>query len=509
MADDEEAAAAAPAPLTHRQIMAVFSGLMLGLFLAGLDHTIVATALPTIVGDLGGLGDLSWVVTSYLLATTIVTPLYGKLGDLFGRKRLFQAAIVVFLAGSAACGLAQSMIQLVAFRVLQGLGGGGLIVLAQAIIADIVSPRDRGRYQGYFGAVFGASSVLGPLIGGFFTDTLSWRWAFYVNLPVGAVALVVTGAVLPASLSRRPRPRIDVPGAVLLSTAITGVILVTTWGGQRFPWSSPTIMVLGAGTAVAVGAFLAVERRAAEPVLPLRLFEEPVFAVASSVSFIVGAALVVTITFMPMFLQVVSGASATDSGLLLVPLMVGLLAASIAAGRIISRTGRYRVFPIAGTAIGCLGLVLLGNMGPGTSPLTTGVYMMVFGAGIGMVMQVLVLATQNAVPRGDLGVGTSAISFFRSVGGLVGVALLGAFFNSRLSGAGLEVGDGISPEVIQALPPGARADYVDGFADALGGVFHLALPALLVAFALTWFLREIPLRSEPHSLVPPAGLPEG
>jgi EmrB/QacA subfamily drug resistance transporter len=501
--------APAPAALSHRQIVTVFTGLMLGLLLAGLDHTIVATALPTIVGDLGGLGDLSWVVTSYLLATTIVTPLYGKLGDLFGRKRLFQVAIVVFLVGSAACGLAQSMTQLVAFRVLQGLGGGGLIVLAQAIIADIVSPRDRGRYQGYFGAVFGASSVLGPLIGGFFTDTLSWRWAFYVNLPVGVVALVVTGAVLPAGLPRRARPRIDVPGAVLLSATITGIILVTTWGGGRYEWSSPTIRTLVAGTALALVAFVAVERRSPEPVLPLRLFKEPVFAVASSVSLIIGAALFSTISFMPVFLQVVGGASATDSGLLLAPLMAGLLGSSIMSGRIISRTGRYRPYPIVGTAIGCVGLLLLGSMDSGTTTVTTGAYMALFGAGIGMVVQTLVLATQNAVPAGDLGVGTSAISFFRSVGGSIGVALLGALFNSRMSDAGLDVSDGISPEAIAALPPGPHAQYVDGFADALAGLFHLALPALVAAFALTWLLREIPLRSAPHQVVPPGGLPQG
>jgi predicted MFS family arabinose efflux permease len=319
----------------------------------------------------------------------------------------------------------------------------------------------------------------------------------------------VTGAVLPAGLPRRPRPRIDVPGAILLSVTITGIILVTTWGGGRYEWSSPTIRTLVAGTALALVAFVAVERRSPEPVLPLRLFKEPVFAVASSVSLILGAAMFSTISFMPMFLQVVGEASATNSGLLLAPLMAGLLGSSIMSGRIISRTGRYRPYPIVGTAIGCVGLLLLGSMDAGTTPVTTGAYMALFGAGIGMVVQTLVLATQNAVPAGDLGVGTSAISFFRSVGGSIGVALLGAVFNSRMSDAGLDVSDGISPEAIRALPPGPHAHYVDGFADALAGLFHLALPALVAAFALTWWLREIPLRSVPHQVVPPGGLPQG
>ncbi|MGH8999186.1 MAG: MDR family MFS transporter, partial [Acidimicrobiia bacterium] len=427
--------------LSHRQVVVVFSGLMLGLLLAGLDHTIVATALPTIVGDLGGLDQLSWVVTAYLLATTVSAPLYGKLGDLYGRKRCFQGAIVIFLAGSALCGAAQNMAQLIAFRALQGLGGGGLIVLAQAIVGDVVSPRERGRYQGYLGAVFGVSSVLGPLIGGFFTDHLTWRWAFYVNLPLGAVALAVTGAVLPDAAARL-RPRIDAAGAVLLSATVTGFVLVTSWGGNQYAWGSAPVVGVAAATVALAGAFLAVERRASDPVLPLRLFRNRIFAVIAAASFLVGAAMFATFSFLPVFLQVVGGASATTSGLLLVPLMAGLLASSITTGRVISRTGRYRTFPIAGTALSAAGLALFSSMGPGTTLVMAGLYMAFFGIGIGMVMPVLVLVIQNAVEHSELGVATSTAWFLRSVGGSVGVALLGAAFASRLAGspAGARVG---------------------------------------------------------------------
>jgi len=491
----------ATSEISHRQVLVIFSGLMLGMLLAALDQTIVATALPTIVGDVGGLDHLAWVVTAYLLATTVSTPIYGKLGDLYGRKRLFQIAIVIFLAGSVLCGLASTMGQLIAFRFLQGLGAGGLLVGAQAIIADVVSPRERGRYQGFFGAVFGAASVAGPLLGGFFTDQLTWRWVFYVNIPLGLAALAVTSIVLPRS-QRRQDVVIDVTGSVLLTLAITCIVLVTTWGGNDYAWSSPVIVGLIASAAVLVAAFGVVERRAAEPVLPLRLFAGRTFNLASGISFIVGMAMFGVISFLPLFLQVATGASATGSGLLLVPLMAGLLTSSIISGQLITRTGRYRVFPIAGMAVASLGMVLLSTMGGETPTIMTSAYMTVVGVGIGMVMQVLVLATQNSVDVRDLGVATSSVSFFRSVGGSIGVALFGAVFTSRLAAElsglrdtlGQDPGD-LSPQAIQALPDGIRADYIGGFADALTGVFLLAVPLMLLGFGLTWLLRDVPLRT--------------
>jgi EmrB/QacA subfamily drug resistance transporter len=465
---------AAPPRFTHKQILIIFSGLMLGMLLAALDQTIVATALPTITKELGGLDHISWVVTSYLLASTVSTPLYGKLGDLYGRKRLFQAAIVVFLVGSALCGVAQSMGQLIAFRAVQGLGGGGLIVLAQAIIAEIVSPRERGRYQGYFGAVFGASSVAGPLLGGFLTDQVSWRWVFYVNLPLGIIALLVTAAVLPTSVRLETKPRIDYAGAALLTLAVSGIVLLTTWGGTQYDWTSPVIVGLGIAAAALLAVLIVVERRTTEPVVPVHLFRATTFKVASAVSFIVGMAMFGAISFLPLFLQVVSGASATNSGLLILPLMLGLLSASMASGQIISRTGRYKVFPVTGCAVSTVALYLLSTMGTSTTQSTVTVYMVLLGVGIGLTMQTLVLAVQNAVRITELGVATSSISFFRSMGGAVGVALFGAIFSSRLAH------NGRSPAA---------------FADSITTVFLYAVPLVVLAFGLTWLLREVPLRS--------------
>jgi EmrB/QacA subfamily drug resistance transporter len=485
-------------PLTHRQILVIFSGLMLGMSLAALDQTIVATALPTIVGDLGGLDHLSWVVTSYLLAATVSTPIWGKLGDLVGRKRMYQVAIIVFLVGSVLSGIATSMAQLIAFRAIQGVGGGALIVLAQAIIADVVSPRERGRYQGYFGALFGACSIIGPLLGGFFTDHLTWRWAFYVNIPIGALALVVTTAVLPASMSRR-KAQIDVLGAGLLTGAVSAIVLVTTWGGAEYAWSSPLIVGLSIASVVLLGLFVLAERRAVEPILPLRLFRGSIFSVSSGISLLVGVAMFGAISFLPLFLQVAGGISPTDSGLLLVPMSLGLLGASIFAGQVVTRTGRYRILPVTGTAIAAFGMFLLSTMEPSTSRLVSGVYMTVLGIGLGLTMQVLVLATQNAVRVGDLGVATSTVNFFRSVGGSIGVALFGAIFNSRLvtelAGTGVALPDPVTPQAIQALPGAEKAAVVDGFANALTSVFLIAVPVILVGFFISLLLKEIPLRS--------------
>jgi len=479
---------------THKRVVVIFSALMLGMVLAALDQTIVATALPTIVGDLGGLDHLAWVVTSYLLATTVSTPLYGKLGDLFGRKTLFLVAIAIFVGGSILCGLATSMPTLIAFRAVQGLGGGGLIVLGQAIIADVVSPRERGRYQGIFGAFFGASSVAGPLLGGFFTDNLSWRWVFTINIPLGLLAFAAAWFVLPAS-PRRERVRIDYAGAAVLSVAITLIVLVTTWGGNEYAWASPTIVGMGVASVVLAVVFVAIERRADEPLLPLRLFRVRTFNLSSGIGLMIGMAMFGVISFLPLFLQTVNGASATDSGLLLAPLMLGLLASSILAGRSVTKTGRYRRFPIAGCAITGVGMFLLSTLGPGSSRWESGAFMVVCGIGLGFTMQLLVLATQNSVPVSDLGVATASVNFFRSIGGSLGVALFGALFNTRLIariGAGTE---SLRPEEVQALPDAAKAAYVGDFADALTGTFLYAVPLMVLATALAIALREVPLRT--------------
>jgi EmrB/QacA subfamily drug resistance transporter len=500
------------APLSGRDLRTVFGALMLGMFLAALDQTIVSTALPTIVGDLGGLNHLSWVVTSYLLASTVSTPLYGKLGDMVGRKPVFLAAILIFLAGSTLAGISQSMLQLIAFRAVQGVGAGGLMVGAQAIIGDIVPPRDRGRYMGLIGSVFAVASVAGPLLGGFFVDSLSWRWVFYVNIPIGVLAVVI----VVTRLHLRTPPinhRVDYLGAALLAGGVGALILLTTWGGNEYRWGSTMILGLGAASLVLLALFVMQERRAPEPVIPLSIFRSRVFDVATAMGFTIGMAMFGAIIFIPLYLQVVYQASATSSGLRMVPLMAGLLTASIASGQLISRQGRYRAFPIAGTAILAVGMFLLSRLTVGTAPWVASVYMLVVGVGIGLVMQVLVLVVQNDAHPQDIGVVTSTATFFRSVGGSFGVAIFGAVFASRLSDqlaslpasvtARLGSGVHLNPEQAKLLPPDVHAAFLGAFAHALHGAFILGTGLAVVPFVLSWVLPEVPLRTSNA----PAGAP--
>jgi EmrB/QacA subfamily drug resistance transporter len=490
--------------MTHGQIMAVIWGLMIGLFLAALDQTIVATALPTMVGELGGLEQLSWVVTSYLLASTVTAPLYGKISDLYGRKIVFQAAIILFLAGSILCGLSQNMGQLIAWRGLQGLGAGGLFVMAMTIIGDILSPRERGRYQGYFGAVFALASVAGPLAGGWLVDHVDWRWVFYINVPIGLVALFVTASALNLPFVRRDHP-IDFAGAVTLVVGVSALLLAMVWGGNEYEWSSPLIVGLLV-TGVVVGfLFLWWERRAQEPILPPRLFRNRTFALTSASGFIIGLAMFGGIVFLPLFLQVVVGASATNSGLLLIPMMAGIIGSSVIGGRLITRTGRYKIFPVIGSAMATLAFFLLSTMGVGTVLVTASIYMFVLGVGVGLIMPVLVLAVQNSVEHSDMGVATSSNNFFRSLGGAFGTALLGAVFTGQLATrlASLLPGAGSgqltsSPAAIAALPETIRSQVIEAFASSITTVFLVALPFTVLALVLALMTPELPLRETAH-----------
>ncbi|MFF7436637.1 DHA2 family efflux MFS transporter permease subunit [Streptomyces sp. NPDC008122] len=493
---------------SRRTVVVAIGALLLGMLLAALDQTIVSTALPTIVSELGGLEHLSWVVTAYLLASTAGTPLWGKLGDQYGRKKLFQGAIVLFLVGSALCGIAQNMPQLIAFRAVQGLGGGGLMVLSMAIVGDLVSPRERGRYQGLFGAVFGGTSVLGPLLGGLFTEHLSWRWVFYINLPIGVVALFVIATVLHIPV-RSTRHTIDYLGTFLIASVATCLVLVASLGGTTWAWGSPQIIGLAVLGAVLLVWFLYVERRAAEPVLPLKLFRIRTFSLVSVISFVVGFAMFGAMTFLPTFLQVVQGVTPTMSGVHMLPMVLGVLLTSTASGQIVSRTGRWKAFPVAGTALTCIGLLLLHRLTETSSTWSMSVCFFVFGAGLGLVIQVLVLVVQNAVGYQDLGVATSGVTFFRSIGASFGVAVFGTIFTSRLTdelatvfasaGAELPPGTGpgrvaADPRAIAQLPPGLRPSVLHAYATSITDVFLYAAPVVLVAFVFACFLKEDRLR---------------
>jgi EmrB/QacA subfamily drug resistance transporter len=487
---------------THDKVLVVFSGLLLVMLLAALDSTIVATALPTIVGELGGLAHISWVVTAYLLAQTIVTPIYGKLGDLYGRKSVLQFAIVLFLIGSALCGLSRSMTHLIMFRAIQGLGGGGLMVTTQAVVGDIIPARERGRYQGIFGAAFGAASIAGPLIGGYFTTVLTWRWIFYINLPVGIIALIVLAATLPAQRSYSQHA-VDYVGAALLALSLAALVLVTDIGGTGYPWSSPLIIGLVVVAVVGLIGFILVERRAREPILPLRLFRIKEVWLTSMMGLITGFVLLGSVTFLPLFLQVVKGLSPTASGLQMIPLMGGTLVTSIIAGQIASRTGRYKIFPIIGTAMVTLSLILFSRMMPQTSTLTISFYMLLLGSGLGFVMQMLIIAVQNAVDYRDLGVATSNAILFRFIGGSLGTALLGAILATQLSenlrrlvpgGADISTLNSITPQSLAAISPALRAAYTEAFVASLSTVFLVAAAISLLGLVLSFLLPERPLR---------------
>jgi EmrB/QacA subfamily drug resistance transporter len=493
-----------PQELHGRKLAVVFSGLMLVTLIAALDATIVATALPTIAGDLGGLDHIAWVTTAYLLAETVVTPLYGKLGDLYGRRLILQTALVVFLIGSVLCGLSHSFAMLIVFRAVQGLGGGGLMVTAQAAIGDVTSPRARGRYQGAFGAVFGVATVVGPLLGGWLTTSLSWRWIFYINLPVGALAFAVLALSFPKVVGEAAH-KIDYLGTGLLAVALAALVLMVTLGGTTYPWGSGEILGLAAATVFALIAFVFVERRAAEPVIPLSLFRNQVFVTTGIVALLVGFAMFGAITFLPLYFQVVKGASPTASGLQLLPLMAGLLLTSLIGGLVVSKTGRYRIFPIAGTAVMTVGLYLLHRLSADTSTATAALFMFVTGLGIGLVMQVLVVAVQNAVGYEDLGVATSGNTLLRNIGASVGTAAIGTIFASELAHrlkatfpqapAGSLTTAHLNSEAVAKLPPAFRHGVLDAFAAALDRAFLIAAGISVIAFVASWFIKELPMRT--------------
>jgi EmrB/QacA subfamily drug resistance transporter len=491
------------------------------MLLAALDQTIVGTALPTIVGDLGGASHISWVVTAYLLAETIATALAGKIGDLFGRKIVFQVCVAIFLIASIFCGLAQSMFGLVAWRGVQGLGAGGMMVTSMALIADYIPLRERGKYQGALGAVFGVVTVVGPLLGGLFTDHLTWRWAFYVNVPIGIALMIFCQYSMPR-LKPTVRPIIDYLGIAVIAAASTCLILMTSWGGTEYPWSSPVIIGLAAAGLLLLGLFVLVESRVREPMLPMRLFRNQVFTLCGVLSFIVGFAMFGALTFLPTFMQYVEGVSATESGLRMLPMVFGLLITSIASGTIVGRTGKYKMFPILGGAIIALGMFLVSRMDAQTPVLVSSIYLFVLGLGLGMCMQVLTIVVQNTVPYHDLGVATSGVTFLRTLGSAFGVALFGTVYSNSLSTQferapalppGVDTSVLESPKGVHSLPFPLQQIVVDGYAEALQSVFLAAVPVGLLAMVIAFFLKQVPLRDTARAAAADMGegfsVPEG
>ncbi|WP_084740330.1 DHA2 family efflux MFS transporter permease subunit [Cryptosporangium aurantiacum] len=480
----------------------VFTTILLGMLLAALDQTIVSSALPTIVADLGGAGHMAWVVTAYMLTEAVASVLVGKFGDLFGRKVIFQLSAILFVLGSAVAGLAHNMTLLIIGRAIQGIGGGGLMVTAQALIADVIPLRDRGRYQGALGAVFGLTTVLGPTLGGLFTDHLSWRWCFYINLPVAVVMVVMAARTIP-SVTIATKPLIDYLGIVLVTLGVVSLIMALEWGGDEYAWTSSVILGMFGCAAAFFLLFVLAEKRAPEPMLPLRLFANPVFTVCSVLSFVVGFAMLGAMTFLPSYLQYVDGVSATGSGFRTLPLMAGLLIMSMVSGSVISRTGKYKVFPIVGTAVMAVGLFLMSRMDQHTGVLLESVYMFVLGSGLGLAMQVLTIAVQNTVAYGDLGTATAGVTFFRTVGSTVGTAVFGTLYSNQLTSElatayaavpGVSSSTITDPAALHTLPEADAEPFISAYASAINHVFTWVVPIALVGLLVSFFLKQVPLR---------------